>query len=62
MAITRNEVGWFYESASDRRNSRNFSENTTSFGAYQKEGTKSFNEHFEELAEMYRESQGIDIK
>ena len=63
MAISRNnEIGWFYESAADKNHNSRFSENTTSFGAFQKEGVKTFNEHFEELADMYKESQGIDIK
>lgn len=59
--MAKNGVGWFYESANERKNSA-YEEHKSSFGAFQKEGTKSFNEHFEELYESYKNQTGIDIK
>ena len=57
-----NSVGWFYESASERKQHGDSSlAGTTNFGAFQMEGTKSFDDHFEELCERYSNS-GIDIK
>lgn len=54
------KVSWFYESASERKNS-GYEAPSSSFGAYQKDGTKTFEEHFNDLYEKYKES-GIDIK
>lgn len=52
-------ISWFYESASERSN---YVPNKTSFGAYLGDGgPKSFDEHFEELYEQYKEN-GMDIK
>lgn len=59
--MNRNSVGWFYESASDRQNSKVTSPKS-SFGAFRKEGEKSFNEHFEDLYERYKNENGMDIK
>ena len=59
--MQRNTVGWFYESASEKKDN-GYVQPNTSFGAYQKEGVKSIDEHFNELYEQYKESHGIDIK
>lgn len=59
--MANNGVSWFYESASERKNS-NYSEAKSSFGAYQKDGTKTFNERFEELCDHYKADRQIDIK
>ncbi|MCM1235593.1 MAG: hypothetical protein NC489_36300 [Ruminococcus flavefaciens] len=59
--MAKNKTSWFFESASERKNS-DYEPQTSSFGAYQKEGEKSFNERFEELCEQYRETASIDIK
>ena len=56
-----NNISWFYESAADRQKS-GYTEHASSFGRFQKDGTKTFNERFEELANSYMENQGIDIK
>lgn len=54
-------VGWFYESASDR-NKSSYEETKSSFGSMQVGTNKSFDEHFEELAESYKNQNGIDIR
>lgn len=54
------KVSWFYESASERKNS-GYEAPSSSFGAFQKDGTQTFEEHFNDLYEKYKES-GIDIK
>ena len=54
------KVGWFYESASERKDSTEAPK--SSFGAFQKEGTKTFDEHFSELQDQYKENFNIDIK
>lgn len=54
------KVSWFYESASERKNS-GFEAPSSSFGAHQKDGMQTFEEHFNDLYEKYKES-GIDIK
>jgi hypothetical protein len=59
--MARNNVSWFYESAAERKNST-YEQPASSFGAYQKEGTQTFDEHFNDLYEQYKESLGIDIK
>jgi len=59
--MARNGTSWFYESANERKAS-GYEPQTSSFGAYQKTGEKSFNEHFEELRSQYLESAGIDIQ
>lgn len=59
--MANNDISWFFESASERSRS-NYSEPKSSFGAFCKEGTKSFNETFEDLAQHYQENCGIDIK
>lgn len=57
--MAKNKVGWFYESANERDKSIPVK---SSFGAHVEGGTmKSFDEHFEELYEQYKEN-GIDIK
>jgi hypothetical protein len=60
--IGNNNVSWFYESASERRPD-GYTSPGTSFGGLIADGDKitSFNEHFENLANQYKES-GIDIK
>ena len=57
-----NNVSWFYESASERARHGDDGVASVNFGAFQKEGTKSFDEHFQNLCEQYKESTGIDIK
>lgn len=59
MANTK--TSWFYESANERKNS-GYEETKSSFGAFRKDGEKTFNEHFEELCESYKQQHGIDIK
>lgn len=59
--MAQNDVSWFFESASDRTRS-GYVEPKSAFGAYMKEGTKTFDERFEELCEQYKEGVGIDIK
>lgn len=59
--MAKNGVSWFYESASERQHN-GYQEPKSSFGAYQKDGAKTFNERFEELYEQYRTEHGIDIK
>jgi len=52
---------WFGESAAER-NARNYDEPKSSFGFFQNSGVKSFDEHFEELCEKYKETNNVDIK
>lgn len=61
MANTGNNVGWFFESASERKQS-GYEEPSSSFGAFRKDGEKTFNEHFNELCESYKNDRQIDIK
>lgn len=58
-----NKISWFYESASERRDS-GYNPQTSSFAAHLTEGSdgKTFNERFEELCEQYKEGGGPDIK
>lgn len=59
--MNNGKVSFFYESASERLpGSTNVP--VSSFGAYQKEGVKTFDEHFKDLHEEYKESLGLDIK
>ena len=60
MAIGNSKVSWFYESANARKAS-GYEPQKSSFGAYQKDGVKTFDDHFEDLYNHYRES-GYDIK
>ena len=59
--MAQNNMSWFFESASERTRT-GYVEPKSSFGAYIKEGSKSFEENFEDLAKQYKESTGIDIK
>ena len=59
--MARDKVSYFYESASERKNS-NYAESKSSFGSYQKSGDKSFNDQFEALCENYKTNHSIDIK
>lgn len=63
ISNTNNGVGWFYESASERKPD-GYATPKTSFGGLMPEGDSivSFNEHFERLAEGYKTDRGIDIK
>lgn len=54
------KVGWFYESASQKKNS-DCIETQSSFAPVPKAGVETFDEHFEKLAEAYN-SKGLDIK
>ena len=58
--MSNQKVGWFYESASERKDSTEVPK--SSFGAYQKEGVKTFDEHFQDLQAQYKESYNVDIK
>lgn len=60
MAIGNRKVSWFYESANERKAS-GYEPPKSSFGAFQKDGEKTFDEHFEDLFEHYK-STGFDIK
>ena len=55
------QCGFFYESAATRRPD-DYVSPKSSFGAAQADGTKSFDERFEELQRHYEESAGIDIR
>lgn len=57
--MARNNVSWFFESASERSN---YEPVRSGFGAKQEGGAKSFDEHFEDLCRSYKESNTIDIK
>ena len=59
--MAKNNVGWFYESASER-NTNGYQPQKSSFGAFNEDGAKSFDERFNELYESYKEMHGIDIK
>lgn len=61
--MARQNVSWFYESASERKNT-GYEPPKSSFGMYQKNENekKSFDEHFNDLYENYKENAGIDIK
>lgn len=54
-------IGYFYESAAERA-ATGYQDYTSSFGAYQKDGARSFDEAFSELAKNYKEQVEIDIK
>lgn len=56
-----NGVGFFYESAATRKPG-DYVSPKSSFGAAQLDGSKSFDEHFEDLCKHYKESSDIDIK
>jgi hypothetical protein len=59
--MARNNVSWFFESASERNNN-GYQPQKSSFGAFAEDGTKSFDERFNDLYESYKEMHGIDIK
>lgn len=63
--MANNNIGWFFESASERNRS-GYTEPSSSFGAkaVTKDGelVKSFTEAFEDLAQTYKEKAQIDIK
>ena len=56
-----NSISWFYESAADRQRT-GYKDQRSSFGRYQADGTKTFNENFEEIAERYNDQYGVDVK
>lgn len=60
--MASNHNSWFFESAADRSVSGSYGKSLTSFGAYQKTGTKTFDERFDELCNHYKENCTIDIK
>ena len=59
--MNNNKISWFYESASERKPGASEPQKS-SFGAYQKEGVKTFDEHFSDLHQQYKENVGVDIK
>lgn len=61
MSDNGHKVGWFYESAAERKSSGNV-QSKSSFGAFHKEGVRSLDDHFNDLYENYKENHGIDIK
>ena len=62
MSMTN--TGWFYnESASNNNvNHDMYVNHKSSFGAFQTEGTKRFDETFADLREKYRAESGVDIQ
>lgn len=60
--MNNGKTSWFYESASERRDPGASEIYRSSFAPVQKGGEKSFDEHFSELHENYKENTGIDIK
>ena len=58
--MARNNVSWFYESASER-NTNGYQPQKSSFGLFQ-DGAKTFEERFNDLYESYKETHNIDIK
>lgn len=61
MATIGNGCSWFYESAANRKPG-DYQSPKSSFGATQLDGTQTFDERFEELAQTYKENAGIDVK
>lgn len=59
--MAKRNVSWFYESASER-NTNGYQPQKSSFGVFHEDGTKSFDERFNDLYESYKEMHGIDIK
>jgi len=59
--MAKSNVSWFYESASER-NHNGYQPQRSSFRAFQEDGTKTFDERFNDLYESYKEHHGIDIK
>lgn len=55
------KISWFYESASEKKPGID-PICKTSFGAYQQEGARTFDDHFADLQDSYKESYGLDIK
>ena len=56
-----NKISWFYESASEKAGS-GYEDSRSSFGVQNVNGTKTFDEHFEELCESYKDRLKVDIK
>ena len=59
--MPKNNISWFYESASERKNT-GYQPQKSAFGVFQEDGTKTFDERFNDLYESYKELHGIDIK
>lgn len=58
--MAKNNVSWFFESASERGN---YEPVKSAFAAHQEGAeTKSFDDHFNDLRQQYKESVGIDIQ
>ena len=55
-----NNVGWFFESGVSAEKRLEATPKTT-FGGFTESGIQSFDDHFKELQEHYKESTGIDI-
>jgi hypothetical protein len=60
MARNDNSVGWFYESASERKTGDYAPKST--FANYQQTGTKTLEENFNQLYETYKKNNDIDIR
>lgn len=59
--MAKNNVSWFYESASER-STTGYQPQKSSFGIFREDGAKTFDERFNDLYESYKERHGIDIK
>lgn len=60
LIMAKNNVSWFFESASERGN---YEPVKSAFAAHQEGAeTKSFDDHFNDLRQQYKESVGIDIQ
>ena len=55
------KISYFYETASERRPGVDCRP-LSSFGAFQEDGVKSFDKHFSDLQDLYKEKCNIDIK
>ena len=54
-----NNVGWFFESGVSAEKRLEATPKTT-FGGFTESGIQSFDDHFKELQEHYKESTGIE--
>lgn len=60
--MSKNNVSWFYESASERNSNGGYQPQKSSFGIFREDGAKTFDERFNDLYESYKDRHGIDIK
>ena len=62
MDINMTNTGWFYNESAANNNGDLYKNHKSSFGAYQTEGAKGFDEAFADLRETYKAENGIDIQ